>query len=244
MRRTIAPARARAPAFTLIELLIVIAIIGVLIGLILPGLARSRQIALRTRCASNLRQLQMAQVAYATEQDDLIIAAGDGTEQGSWMAPLIKYGAAPEARKCPADRSPYYQQAVPGTNPPQKRNTSYAINNYVSPTHAPFGAVLVRKLSQVGRSSTVIHLAELAETGIYAGSDHIHVDEFYSIFAPQITISLIDKQLALGRHGGRAQAWDAVLNFSFLDGHVEGLSIRQVYTNPKDNLFIPRLTNQ
>ena len=243
MRRCLESAR-NVRAFTLIELLIVIAIIGVLVGLILSGLARSKQIALRTQCASNMRQLEMAQVAYAADQEDLIIAAGDGTEQGSWIGSLVKYGAAPEARKCPADRSPYYQQPLPGTSPARKRTTSYAINNYVSPTHAPFGADLVRKLSQVGRSSTVIHLAELAETGALAGSDHLHVDEFYLVFAPQISISLIDKQLALGRHGGRAATWDAVLNFSFLDGHAESMPIRQVYTNPKNNLFIPRLTNR
>ncbi len=226
-------------AFTLVELLVVISIIGVLIALVMPAMSRAREAAIRTQCSSNIRQLQMAQVAYATANDDEILAAGDGTEQGSWIGSLMTYGAMPAVRRCPADRSAYFAEPIPGTNPPQMRTTSYGINNYVSPTHAPFGVEPIRNLTRVGRSSTVIHLVELAETGSYAGSDHVHVQDFYLAVAPQITIGLIDKQMALGRHGGKPQSWDAVLNFSFLDGHAESLAIRQVYTDPTNNLFDP-----
>lgn len=229
----------RCAAFTLIELLIVMAIIAVAIGLILPALSRSRQLAARAQCLSNIRQLQTAQIAYATANDDLLINAGDGTEQGSWIGNLQTYGASPQARKCPRDLSPYYATPIPGTSPPRLRTTSYGINNYVSPTHAPFGIEPLKKLTQIRQSSTVIQLVELAETGSYAGSDHVHVQDFYLALAPQITIALIDKQLALGRHGGKAQSWDAPLNYSFIDGHAEPLTVRQVYTDPMRNLFVP-----
>jgi hypothetical protein len=186
-----------------------------------------------------MRQLQIAQIAYATDQDDLILAAGDGTEQGSWIGALQTYGAPPEARRCPADRSSYFAEPIPGTNPPRLRTTSYGINNYVSPTHAPFGVKPIVKLTEVSQSSTVIQLAELAETGSYAGSDHLHVQDFYLAIAPQVTLSLIGKQMPIGRHGGMPQSWDAVLNFSLVDGHAESLSIQRVYTDPANNLFIP-----
>ena len=54
----------RRVGFTLVELLVVIAIIGILIGLLLPGIQAARESARRTNCASNQRQLAVAAHAY------------------------------------------------------------------------------------------------------------------------------------------------------------------------------------
>jgi len=59
-------------AFTLIELLVVIAIIAILAAILFPVLARTRESARKTTCASNLRQLGLAAHMYAQDNDEFL----------------------------------------------------------------------------------------------------------------------------------------------------------------------------
>lgn len=62
--------RATGAAFTLIELLVVIAILGILASLLLPGLARAKNLARRSHCLSNLRQIGLATGMYLNDYVD------------------------------------------------------------------------------------------------------------------------------------------------------------------------------
>jgi prepilin-type processing-associated H-X9-DG protein/prepilin-type N-terminal cleavage/methylation domain-containing protein len=57
-------------AFTLVELLVVIAVIGILAALLLPALSSARQKARALECGNNLRQLYLATTFYAEEEGD------------------------------------------------------------------------------------------------------------------------------------------------------------------------------
>src|ERR1043165_1419819 len=64
------PAR---PGVTLVELLVVVAIIAVLASMLLPALQRAKEGGKRAKCASNLRQIALANYSYASDNNDYLI---------------------------------------------------------------------------------------------------------------------------------------------------------------------------
>ena len=98
--------------FTLIELLIVIAIIGILASLLLPSLSKTREKARRAVCLSNQRQFAMAVTMIAEDQDGKLPsgakgANAQGADHSIWLGfylrdLLIKEnGFSEEALYCP-----------------------------------------------------------------------------------------------------------------------------------------------
>ncbi|MFQ6036702.1 MAG: type II secretion system protein [Sedimentisphaerales bacterium] len=69
--------------FTLVELLVVIAIIAMLMGILMPALARVRQVAFRLTCGTNLSGIGKAMLIYANDyEDELPRAGGRNTSWG------------------------------------------------------------------------------------------------------------------------------------------------------------------
>jgi prepilin-type N-terminal cleavage/methylation domain-containing protein len=94
--------------FTLVELLVVIAIIALLMGILMPALARVRQLAFRLTCGTNLSGIGKAMLLYANDNDDELPKAGGRTNTWApgglgvnWAAPLRQtaYGITGNAGK-------------------------------------------------------------------------------------------------------------------------------------------------
>ena len=75
-------------AFTLIELLVVIAIIAVLMAILMPALNRAREQGKRAMCSGNLKQLTLAWIMYADDNDGKICAANIGHSDYGWVAAM------------------------------------------------------------------------------------------------------------------------------------------------------------
>jgi prepilin-type N-terminal cleavage/methylation domain-containing protein/prepilin-type processing-associated H-X9-DG protein len=67
--------------FSLIELLIVIAIIAILVGILLPALGQSQDVAKTSVCLSNVRNLNVAASAYCTSFRDYFPPSRDGASE-------------------------------------------------------------------------------------------------------------------------------------------------------------------
>jgi prepilin-type N-terminal cleavage/methylation domain-containing protein/prepilin-type processing-associated H-X9-DG protein len=188
------PSGTVSSAFTLVELLVVMAIIAVLAGILLPVLSVARERARETECKSNLRQVGMALTMYANRWDDYFpIVHGDDYENPlpptiEWWEFLEPYGLKRQYMLCASD--------------PHKGNEeveSYVYNGMFAFTKTrpavkdPTGKIIV---SERGDAESV-----LLHTGYPGWKD----------------VELWREKIAEERHGDFA-------NYLFVDGHVKAMT--------------------
>lgn len=137
-RRTIRSAA--RPAFSLIEMLIVVAIIALLAAVLVPSLQQARRAAQATTCGSRLHQIGAAMEIYASNFAERLppVYLPDGVTDLYWWHMLMRQGMASgefspvgSSVICPADPEPYQPLAwQPGHE--HIANASYGMNPWVS----------------------------------------------------------------------------------------------------------------
>lgn len=160
-------------AFTLIELLVVIAMIVGLCVLLLPAFKNTKDMANSAKCTSNLRQIGLALILYAGDNNGQIIpatAVPPGTEglfgfNTTWSGWLLfkKYLPNRNALVCPSD--PILNKGL--THGPKGTTISYGNNAYGFP-----GTYLDPKvyLSQVMHPATTYWMADNTDNTVSDGN--------------------------------------------------------------------------
>lgn len=123
------PARAgtKRSGFTLVEILVVIAMIGILVALLLPAIQSARRSAQKMQCSNRMRQLGIAMHTYAEAHSGwLPKVTGHGHEiEESWLydlEPYLEY--VDSTRLCPSDPEIDYRQ--------DNHLSSYVLNGYLA----------------------------------------------------------------------------------------------------------------
>ena len=153
-------------AYTLIELIVVIAILAVLIGLLLPAVQKVRGSAARMQCGSNLKQVSLAAHLYHDSHDKFPPATRGGKSETyselNWSVRLLPYLEQEAAwSEVIAD---YQRDRDPFTATPPHTNKARVFKTFSCPadwrtstawTVTNFGTSRVSLLSYLGNSGTV-----------------------------------------------------------------------------------------
>jgi general secretion pathway protein G len=223
MSATFPSTASRRAAFTLIELLTVIAIIGILAALVIPTVGAVRTQARQAECISNLRQIGVAITAFADAHRGAFPETSHGAaanlEQISWVYTLKPFlGEVDEVRVCPLD--PRREDRL------RLRLSSYVLNDYLDaktyydPFGRPSGTVpRLPALREPARTPTVFVGADTLALDL--SSDHIHAREWPGAW-PRVTADIAPDRFRAGapladRSDGRAP-------YLFADGHVQVIS--------------------
>jgi prepilin-type N-terminal cleavage/methylation domain-containing protein len=227
-----------AAGFSLVELLVVIAVIAILAALLLPALGRAKASAKRAHCLNNVRQISLGLHLYATDNGDTLPDAPNltwnelETNHGfifyqRLLKPYLGLpGASPPPDKlfaCPADKF-YYDFPVPN-------HVSQSLSAQPNTDHSSYGFI-------GGNPQTMPKPPAFLNQDSYGGLGGC---KLASIIAPAKTVLLMElcagfpwswhqpQSVAAGQFGFN----DARSVIGFVDGHCNYI---KMYRNPNFNL--------
>ena len=211
--------------FTLIELMIVIAIIGILASILMPALHKARAKAMQSVCLSNQKQIHIAAFSYISENnnfapyDNHLSSAVDNWKNKTWYNRLIP-GYLPEGTKV-IDGASDVQFCPDGRQDFNKWQSTISMNTLLSGFYYQswkYPPQIKNVLSATPEETMILMDAYQAFRGIWPSqmtSDHL------------INASSEDR---IARHLSKA-------NVTFLDGHAKAHTYKFFLDKTKDHTF-------
>jgi len=215
-----------AAGFTLVELLVVVAVLSILAAFLLPALRNAKESAWAARCLSNIRQIGVAAVMYTADHDGAVIGYMWGScpnpfcsqvvvpnwPASLWTDFIYAYGSKSfDYLDCPKQRLIRHSWAQPPSpHPARKYYPGYAMNHEVGDWAGPKRV----KLADVKTPSQKVWFADGSYSGLAQPADADNGYDSWSALLSGAGQFANNIRPVSRRHRGGS-------NIVFFDGHAE-----------------------
>ncbi|MBL9119059.1 MAG: prepilin-type N-terminal cleavage/methylation domain-containing protein [Phycisphaerae bacterium] len=211
----------RARAFTLVELLVVLAIIAVVVALVATAAGRVRASAMRARCITSMRSVGTFVSNHATTHEGRLPRSQHSAVANGEPPWILEFYASEFGAPIPPSSDPRWNEFVRARlrcpfderdrDASKQRYSSYGLNVYFELSPAETGGPVYRTLSRVRLPGRTVLAGELDEGSL---ADHLMAHFWTQYGTPP--------EVAPDRHG----ATQGVL---FADGHVADVPFAQTF---------------
>ncbi len=224
--------------FTLIELLIVIAIIAILAGMLLPALNAAREKARAIKCAGNLKQYGMAIAMYAHTYQDYLLIQNPVNHKTGTIGYIYQWGGYIQTELMPKMREADWK-AGRSINSCPSRNKNYgaALTGYEQEAISYAHNTLALGAQAQGANPDATHkMSRLKQPAFYVGfcDSEVWCIGSSGVLAKGRWNGSKEYDYVSFRHGNRSNA-------VFIDGHAAPLSaLRELRAGENSNVEIYR----